>query len=60
MFGIILIILGALLAIVAFGLVIKFLVSDMKDDVERKNFAIAMLLCFCGALACFLLGEMML
>lgn len=60
MLGMIFIILGALLALVAFCMVIKYLVSDIKNDIERKNLVIVLLLCLGGALACFLLGEMIL
>lgn len=49
------IIMGALLALVAFCLVIKYLVSDMKNDIERKNLVIVLLLCLGGALVFFLL-----
>ena len=59
MFGIIFILLGAVLVLITFVLVIVFLAKG-ASKIDSKNFAIAILGCIAMSLLFFLLGEKLL
>ena len=59
MFGIILILLGAIAALITVILVVVFLVKG-ASEINSKNFAIAILGCIAMSLFFFLLGEKLL